>query len=131
MNFPEQSHFIYPGQVHQVIASEEPEGWIINFTKLFLMRNQIPDQMIEDVYLFNKHSETPPLPIPGDQFDHYVDIIRQIKHYEEIEIEYKREAQGALLKLLLIQSNNHCTRHKNENPQTIETGTSWSGILKN
>lgn len=115
-------HFIHPGQVHQVIASEKPEGWVITFTKLFLIRNQIPDRMIEDVYLFNKHSETPPLPIPGDQFDHYVDIIRQIKHYEEIEIEYKREAQGALLKLLLIQSNNHCTRHKNENPQTIETG---------
>ncbi|MGV8096887.1 MAG: helix-turn-helix domain-containing protein [Mangrovibacterium sp.] len=115
-------HFIHPGQVHQLITSEKPEGWVINFSKLFLMRNNIPDQIIDDVYLFNKHSESPPLPIPEDQFDHYLDIIRQIRHYDAIEMEYKREARGALLKLLLIQSNNHCTRYKNENPQTIETG---------
>jgi len=115
-------HFIHPGQVHQVIAAEKPEGWVINFTRLFLIRNQIPDQMIEDVYLFNKHSESPPLPIPAGQFDQYLDIIRQIRHYDGIDIAYKKEAQGALLKLLLIQSNNHCTLHKNENPQTIETG---------
>jgi len=115
-------HFIHPGQVHQVIAAEKPEGWVINFTRLFLVANQIPDQMVGDVYLFNKHSESPPLPIQENQFDQYLDIIRQIRHYEGLEMDYKREAQGALLKLLLIQSNNHCTRYKNENPQTIETG---------
>ncbi|MEL7587865.1 MAG: AraC family transcriptional regulator [Prolixibacteraceae bacterium] len=115
-------HFIHPGQVHQVIASEKPEGWVINFTPLFLVKNHIPDQMVGDVYLFNKHSESPPLPIQENQFDQYLDIIRQIRHYEDLEMDYKREAQGALLKLLLIQSNNHCTRYKNENPQTIETG---------
>jgi AraC family transcriptional activator of pobA len=120
--FSNSLHFIHPGQVHQLIASEKPEGWVISFSKLFLMRNNIPDQMIDDVYLFNKHSESPPLPIPEGQFDHYLDIIRQIRHYDELKMEYKREAQGALLKLLLIQSNNHCTRYKNENPQTIETG---------
>lgn len=120
--FGNSLHFIHPGQVHQLIASEKPEGWVINFSKLFLVHNHISDQMIDDVYLFNKHSESPPLPIPGNQFDRYLDIIRQIRHYDGLEIEYKREALGALLKLLLIQSNNHCTLHKNENPQSIETG---------
>lgn len=115
-------HFIHPGQVHQLVASEKPEGWVINFSNLFLVRNHIPDRMIEDVYLFNKYSESPPLPVPANQFDHYMDIIRQIRLYDGLEMEYKREALGALLKLLLIQSNNHCTRYKNENPQSVETG---------
>lgn len=120
--FGNSLHFIHPGQVHQLIASEKPEGWVINFSKLFLVHNHISDQMIDDVYLFNKHSESPPLPIPGNQFDRYLDIIRQIRHYDGMEIAYKRDALGALLKLLLIQSSNHCTRYKNENPQSIETG---------
>ncbi len=115
-------HFVYPGQVHQVIAKEKPEGWVINFSKHFLLHNHITDQMIDDVYLFNKYSETPPLPVPEDQFDNYTDIIRQIRLYDSMEMDYKRDAQGALLKLLLIQSNNHCSRHNTDNPQTIETG---------
>ncbi len=115
-------HFIHPGQVHQVVASEKPEGWVINFSKLFLIKNHIQDRIIEDVYLFNKHSESPPLPVPANQFDHYLDIVRQIRHYDSLEMDYKKEALGALLKLLLIQSNNHCARYKNENPQSVETG---------
>ncbi len=120
--FGNSLHFIHPGQVHQLIATEKPEGWVINFSKMFLVRNHIPDQMIEDVYLYNRHSETPPLPVPEDQFNHYVDIISQLLRFDGMETGYRLEAQGALLKLLFIQSNNHCILNKNKNPQTIETG---------
>ena len=114
--------FIYPGQVHQVIASEKPEGWVINFSKLFLIKNSIPDQMINDVYLYNKFGETPPLSINENQWKVYLDIIRQILQYDKLQISYKHEALGAFLKLLLIQSNNHCSLQKDKDLQSIEVG---------
>ena len=114
--------FIYPGQVHQVMASERPEGWVINFTQLFLVQHSIPDRMINDVYLFNKHGETPPLPVTEENFQHYKDIIRQIQQYSQLDSSMKDDALGALLKLMLVQSNNHCSLQKEKNPQTIEVG---------
>ncbi len=114
--------FIYPGQVHQVIATEKPVGWVINFSRLFLIKNNIPDQMINDVYLYNKFGETPPLSINEDQWKVYLDIIRQILQYSNLQIIYKYEALGVFLKLLLIQSNNHCSLQKDKDLQSIEVG---------
>lgn len=115
-------YFIYPGQVHQVMATKKPTGWVINFSKLFLVQNNISDQMINDLYLFNKHGETPPLPVNEKDFQNYKDIIRQISQYSELDLDYKNEALGALLKLILIHSNTHCSMHKEKNPQSIEAG---------
>jgi len=114
--------FIYPGQVHQLIAEGRPEGWVINFSQLFLVQHSIPDRMINDVYLFNKHGETPPLPVSEDNFQHYKDIIRQIQQYSQLDSSMKDDALGALLKLMLVQSNSHCSLQKEKNPQTIEAG---------
>ena len=114
--------FIYPGQVHQLMSSGRPQGWVINFSQLFLVQHSIPDRMINDVYLFNKHGETPPLPVTEENFQHYKDIIRQIQQYSKLDPNYKDDALGALLKLILIQSNTHCSLQKENNPQTIETG---------
>lgn len=114
--------FIYPGQVHQVILSTPPKGWVINFTRHFLIKNNIPDQMVNDVYLFNKYGEAPPLSINQQQWQQYIDLIRQIEQYSNLNLSYKDDALGAFLKLLLIQSNNHCSLHQETNPQNIETG---------
>ncbi len=120
--FPHSLHFIHPGQVHQVITTARPVGWIINFSRLFLVQNGIADQIIDDVYLFKKHGESPPLPVPDGQFNVYLDIVKQIQHYDNLQLAYKAEALGALLKLLLIQSNNHCTLNKEKDLQSIEAG---------
>ena len=114
--------FIYPGQVHQLIPSERPSGWIINFSDQFLMRNRIPDKMITDIYLFNKHGETPPLAVSAEDFQNYRNIITQIEQYRDLHLDYKDEALGALLKLILIHGNTNCTLNKIQNPQSIETG---------
>ncbi|MCW0483260.1 AraC family transcriptional regulator [Gaoshiqia sediminis] len=115
-------YFIYPGQVHQLIASEKPTGWVLNFSKSFLVHNNISDQMINDVYLFNKHGETPPLPVNETDFQNYKNLVWQISQYRDLELDYKNEAMGALLKLILIHSNTHCTLHKEKNPQRLEAG---------
>ncbi len=120
--FDHSLFFIYPGQVHQFMATEKPSGWVINFSKLFLIQSNIPDQMINDVYLFNKHGETPPLPIREQDFQNYKDIVRQIEQYRDLKLDYKNEAMGALLKLILIHSNTHCTLSKTKDLQSIEAG---------
>lgn len=120
--FDKSLFFIYPGQVHQVIASEKPTGWVLNFSRLFLVKNNIPDKMIDDVYLYNEHGETPPLPLNDEQFEYYRTIVNHISEYASLQLDYKSDALGALLKLLLIQSNNHCSLQKDNDPQTLETG---------
>lgn len=120
--FDRSLFFVYPGQVHQVIAAEKPTGWVLNFNRMFLIKNNIPDKMIDDVYLFNEHGETPPLPLTEEQFKYYKTIVSHICEYSDLQLDYKSDALGALLKLLLIQSNNHCSLKKTKNLQSIEAG---------
>lgn len=49
--------FIQPGQVHQVVLTQEPKGWIITFTEDFLLQGGISCQMLKDIYLFNHYAD--------------------------------------------------------------------------
>ena len=129
--FDKSLYFVYPGQVHQLIASERPTGWVLKFSRLFLIKNNISDKMIDDVYLFNEHGETPPLPLNSEQFEYYRTIVNNIFDYTRSQLEYKNDALGALLKLLLIQSNNHCTFNKTKDPQSLEAGNQLVRNFKN
>ncbi|MFC0878575.1 AraC family transcriptional regulator [Saccharicrinis sp. FJH2] len=129
--FDKSLYFVYPGQVHQVIASERPSGWVLNFSKLFLIKNNIHDKMVDDVYLFNEHGETPPLPLNNEQFEYYRTIVSHICDYSQMQLEYKSDALGALLKLLLIQSNNHCSLNKAKDLQSLEAGNLLVRNFKN
>ncbi|MDD3079874.1 MAG: helix-turn-helix transcriptional regulator [Paludibacter sp.] len=113
-------YFILPGQMHQIILAAEPKGWVLIFTEEFLISNSIPDKLINDIYLFNDYGMSPPLPINESQISVYLSIINQIEMFSNLE-NYKIEAIGSLVKLFLIQSNNHCSLHKLNNPQFIET----------
>jgi AraC family transcriptional regulator, transcriptional activator of pobA len=114
--------FIQPGQMHQLILTQEPIGWVITFTEEFLIANSIPDKMINDIYLFNDYGQSPPLPIHENTMPVYQSIITQMNHFATALESYTMEAVGALVKLFLIQSNNNCSLHKSNNPQLIETG---------
>jgi AraC-like DNA-binding protein len=114
-------YFLLPGQMHQVIMRTEPKGWAITFTEQFLIRNAIPDKMINDLYLFNDYGQSPPLPVSDRDMPVYVSLVEQMMHFARSIDNYKAEAVGSLVKLFLIQSNNHCSMHKLNNPQLIET----------
>lgn len=114
-------YFLLPQQMHQVIMHSEPRGWAITFTEQFLLRNAIPDKMINDLYLFNDYGQSPPLPVRDRDLPVYVSLIEQMMHFAQSIDHYKLEAVGSLVKLFLIQSNNHCSLHKLTNPQMIET----------
>ena len=113
--------FIMPGQMHQVILTSEPIGWIITFTEEFLIANSIPDKMINDIYLFNDYGQSPPLPINENDMPVYKNLILQMAHFEKSLETYTQEAVGSLVKVFLIQGNNHCSLRKSNNPQLVET----------
>lgn len=113
--------FIMPGQMHQVILTSEPTGWIITFTEEFLIANSIPDKMINDIYLFNDYGQSPPLPINENDMPVYKNLILQMEHFEKSLETYTQEAVGSLVKVFLIQGNNHCSLRKSNNPQLVET----------
>lgn len=56
--------FVSPGQVHQVITPEEPQGWVITFSKSFLQHHHVSEEFIERINLFNSFEERPPLFYP-------------------------------------------------------------------
>jgi AraC-like DNA-binding protein len=114
-------YFIVPGQMHQVIPSAEPRGWTLKFTEEFLIANSIPDKLVNDIYLFNDYGQSPPLPINETQMSVYLNIVSQIDFFSSSLESYALEAIGSLVKLFLIQSNNHCLLHRSNNPQLLET----------
>jgi AraC family transcriptional activator of pobA len=114
-------YFIQPGQMHQVIFTSEPVGWVITFTEEFLIANSIPEKMINDIYLFNDYSQSPPLPINERDLPIYQSLTTQMAYFAGSLETYTLEAVGSLVKLFLIQSNNHCSLRKSNNPQLIET----------
>jgi AraC family transcriptional regulator, transcriptional activator of pobA len=114
-------YFILPGQMHQLILAGAPRGWVLAFTDEFLIANAISEKMINDIYLFNDYGQSPPLPLNDAQMNVYKSLIEQMQHFTTTLQNYSSEALGSLLKLFLIQSNNHCSLIKNENPQLQET----------
>ena len=114
-------YFILPGQMHQLVPSELPKGWVLAFTDEFLITNSIPQKLINDIYLFNDYGQSPPLPLNQSQMLVYKSLIEQMEHFSASLKNYTNDALGSLMKLFLIQSNNHCSLVKENNPQFIET----------
>jgi AraC-like DNA-binding protein/quercetin dioxygenase-like cupin family protein len=114
-------YFILPGQMHQLIPSEKPKGWVLAFTDEFLITNSISDKLINDIYLFNDYGQSPPLPLNQSQMTVYKSLIKQMLHFSTSLVNYTNDALGSLMKLFLIQSNNHCSLVKENNPQFVET----------
>jgi AraC-like DNA-binding protein/mannose-6-phosphate isomerase-like protein (cupin superfamily) len=123
-------YFIVPGQMHQVIPTSEPKGWTMKFTDEFLIANSISDKLINGIYLFNEFGQSPPLSINEIQKSVYLNIISQIDYFSESLESYTQEAIGALMKLFFIQSNNHCSLQKNDNPQLMETTNQLLHLFK-
>ncbi len=116
-----QIYFVLPGQMHRLIFKEQPHGRIISFTEDFLIASSIPEYLINDIYLFDEYGQSPPLPIHERSVEVYQNLFDQIELFATSLEKYTMEAVGALVKLLLIQCNNHCSLHKTDNPQFLET----------
>ncbi|WP_299245556.1 AraC family transcriptional regulator [uncultured Aquimarina sp.] len=121
-----QVFFLSPGQVHQILEEQKSYGWVITFSRQFLIKNNIDYRFIEDINLFQDYGYTPPLSLNETQLEKLNTYSVQIFETYHIDSKFKLEAIGALLKLLLIYSNNICDISRKD-PQQLHAG---STILK-
>jgi AraC-like DNA-binding protein len=105
---PKTITFISPGQVHQVIENKRSEGFSLVFSSDFLAQSNIPVEFIEDLNLFECYGESPPLALDPDEFEQLSAYTEEMLMLQHSETALKEQALGALLKLLLIRSNNLC-----------------------
>ena len=105
--FNEQEvHFVSPGQVHQVVATTRPDGWVFTFSRDFLAANNISESFISNINLFKPFGDTPPLKLDSLTFDRLMGIIRSMEECQLANLAYNERALGALLQLFLIYCNN-------------------------
>lgn len=104
-----QVHFVGPGQVHQVALTAEPAGWVITFSRGFLIENNIPESFITNINLFKQFGENPPLQTDEITCEKLAQLMQQMEECLPMEFHYRNRALGALLQLFLIYSSNSCT----------------------
>ncbi len=104
-----QLFFISPGQVHQMVEEELSKGYVLLFSNNFLIQNDIPVSFINDLHLFRDFGESPPLVLNIEEIDIINNYTKDIFNIYHSDLSFKDEAIGALLKLILIRSNNICS----------------------
>lgn len=125
---PNDVFFVSPGQVHQVIHNENPDGTVILFTCDFLSKNFINESFIENLNLFSEISSTPPIHISRNSAALMIELVEKMRLAISTNDPFKNETIGAYLKLFLIECNKYAHTAKSENTQTIQSGRV---ILKN
>lgn len=123
-----QMYFLSPGQVHQIIENEKSYGHILTFSSQFLIENGIEKCFIDDLYIFNDYGMNPPLQLTDIEFEKFSLIAQEVYEFEVTNRKFKYQAIGALLKLLLIQSNNVCSLSEDSNTQNTQASVS---LLRN
>ncbi|MEM6963515.1 MAG: AraC family transcriptional regulator [Bacteroidota bacterium] len=99
-------HFVSPGQIHIVDLEEKPQGWVLTFSRDFLLENNIPESFISNINLFRGFGDSPPLKIDEQIFDRLFGILREMETCMPLELKYRNRALGAFLQLFLIFSSN-------------------------
>ena len=100
--------FVSPGQVHQVVTQERPEGYALLFTQDFLIKNDIRPSFITDLNLFRSFGESPPLTLNKGQKEYLVRLAEFLSKEYEKGGKANLEKLGALLKLFLIECSESC-----------------------
>lgn len=99
--------FVGPGQIHQVKSTSRPLGWVITFQNDFVIQSGLGRDFLVNVNLFRQYSESPPIKISHpERLLRIMELMNET--YQDNEFEYRREAQGAALKLFLIECINFC-----------------------
>lgn len=124
---PQQIFFVSPGQIHQVIEQEKSSGYVIVFSHHFLAENNIACSFIDNLQLFNDYSNAPPLPLNDNELEKMSLFAEEMLALYHSNIQFKEQAIGSFLQLILIHSNNLCTLSL-DNIQTLEAGNT---ILRN
>lgn len=121
-----QVFFVAPGQVHQVVTTNQPMGYAITFTNQFLVQNSIPLSFIESLNLFQNYDQNPPITPNKEQFEAIADYANQIFELNTSDENMRCVSISAYLKLLLIACNNVCCT----NPIELDVDTTGQSLIR-
>lgn len=113
--------FVSPGQVHQVVAEPGIQGYVLLFTKEFLLQHQISESLITDIGLFSDIYNVPPIMLCGEGYDRMEGFLKQIKVAYQNNDVYSSEAISAWLKLFIIECNRYAIHMPNGTRNTTAT----------
>lgn len=115
-------HFVSPGQVHQVVESARPNGFVLTFSERFLAFNQIDPEFISRINLFREYGDSPPLELDDNDFRRVEAYCKDMMEICLTDGQFNYEALGAYLKLILIACNQACDQSFKSHPQQYQAG---------
>lgn len=121
-----QVFFVAPGQVHQVVTTQQPMGYAMTFTNQFLVKNSIPLSFIESLNLFQNYDQNPPITPNKEQFETIEHYANQIFELNISDANMRCMSISAFLKLLLIACNNVCCI----NPIELDVDTTGQSLIR-
>ena len=99
--------FVGPGQIHQVKTTSRPVGWVITFEDDFVIRSGLGRDFLMHVNLFRQYSESPPIVV--SEPSRLLQIMELLfDEFATERFEFGSEAQGAALKLFLLECIRFC-----------------------
>lgn len=119
---PNDVFFVSPGQVHQVIHNDKPDGTVILFTCEFLDMNAISEGFISNLNLFSEISSTPPITVDKQAAGVMQKLVADMRNAFLQDDPFKNDLIGACLKLFLITCNKFAHVPTSENTQKLQSG---------
>lgn len=98
--------FVSPGQIHELVLSEDVQGFIFLFTSSFYHFNKTdPYKLFELPFFYNLAQETPPLYLENEvERQNFIDLFKKAIQENYLKLADNEEVIRALLDLVLIQS---------------------------
>ena len=87
----------------------------------FLLENNIPQRFLDNLKLFQLFGESPPMDLDDEELQKLNSYAEEMLKLHQSSDNYKTEALGALLQLLLIRCNNLCSL-PDRDTQSLEAG---------
>ena len=117
-----QVWFVAPGQVHQIIESARPKGFVMTFTPEFLELYGIEQKFIDEINLFRAFGDSPPLEVDIKIFETLRDYVLAIEAQLGLTRKHTYDAVGALLKLFLIECHSACDLPEEQMVHAMHSG---------
>lgn len=119
---PNRIFFVNPGQVHQVITFDRPEGFVIMFTPEYLQQNMISTEFLTNLGLFSDSAATPPLIVDTKGQNKLLQIVKDLRNAFIGQTPFRNEQLSSYLKLFLIECNNYAPVPSDSNTQGLQSG---------
>lgn len=110
-------HFVSPGQVHQIVRTDQSKGYVVLFSREFYSANP---QKLRSFPFLNNNSNKPILNLDETDFSKLEELVLKMHAEQEGEATFTKELIKAYLNAFLVL----CKRFFNEDPedhQKVET----------